>query len=56
MIYNRRIVDNVHAAYIKALGEGAEPIAEPTQKPWGQTVCYVRDNNRFLVEICSPIG
>jgi hypothetical protein len=29
---------------------------QPTkQKPWGQTVGYVRDPDGFLVEICSPI-
>jgi lactoylglutathione lyase len=50
------VTDDVPAAFMKALGAGAEPIAEPTQKPWGQTVCYVRDINRFLVEICSPMG
>ena len=50
------VTDDVPAAYQKAIHSGAEPIAEPTQKPWGQTVCYVRDNNRFLVEICSPMG
>lgn len=49
------ITDEVPSAFARALGAGAEPIAEPTQKPWGQTVCYVRDNNRFLVEICSPM-
>ncbi len=50
------VTDDVANAFTKAVGEGAEPIAEPTQKPWGQTVCYVRDINRFLVEICSPMG
>ncbi len=49
------VTDEVSKAYEKAIGAGAEPIAEPTQKPWGQTVCYVRDINRFLVEICSPM-
>ncbi len=44
------VTDDVSAAYQKAIQAGAEPIAEPTQKPWGQSVCYVRDNNRFLVE------
>jgi lactoylglutathione lyase len=24
--------------------------------PWGQTVAYVRDNNGFLVELCTPMG
>jgi hypothetical protein len=32
-----------------------EDVAEPTQKPWGQTVAYLRDNQGFLIEICSPL-
>ncbi|MFO0110274.1 MAG: VOC family protein, partial [Alphaproteobacteria bacterium] len=34
----------------------AAPLKKPEQKPWGQTVAYVRDLNGFLVEICSPVG
>ncbi len=49
------VTDAVPSAFARALSAGAESIAEPVQKPWGQTVCYVRDNNRFLVEICSPM-
>lgn len=50
------VSENVTAAFNKAVEAGAEAIAEPAQKPWGQTVGYVRDHNGFLVEICSPIG
>ena len=32
---------------------GAKIVLLPVRKPWGQTVCYVKDNNGFLVEICS---
>jgi predicted enzyme related to lactoylglutathione lyase len=35
--------------------ETAKSVSPPTQKPWGQTVSYVRDNNGFLIEICSEI-
>jgi len=46
---------DVPAAYEKALQAGATDCRSPTVKPWGQTVGYVRDNNGFLVEICSPM-
>ena len=47
---------DVAAAYDKALAAGAKPVSKPEQKPWGQTVAYVRDNNGFLVELCTPMG
>ncbi len=50
------VTDDVAAAYAKAVAEGASPAKPPAEKPWGQTVAYVRDLNGFLVEICSPIG
>ena len=42
--------------YQRALDAGATSVLAPVQKPWGQLVSYVRDNNGFLVEICSPMG
>ena len=38
-----------------ALAAGATAVRAPAKKPWGQIVSYVRDNNGFLVEICSPV-
>jgi lactoylglutathione lyase len=35
---------------------GAIIAEEPKQKPWGQTVAYLRDIDGFLIEICTPIG
>lgn len=49
------IADDVHAAYAHAVANGAVSVLAPAQKPWGQTVSYVRDNNGFLVEICSAM-
>jgi hypothetical protein len=46
--------DDVPAACKKAIAEGASDYKEPIKKPWRQTVAYVRDNNGFLVELCSP--
>ena len=50
------VTDNVEAGFNRAIAAGAMAALQPTQKPWGQTVGYVRDLNGFLVEICSPMG
>lgn len=47
------VADDVAVAYETAIGAGATSVASPTQKPWGQTIAYVRDLNGFLIEICS---
>ena len=48
--------DDVAAATTHAVKSGAELIAEPVEKPWGQTVSYVRSIEGTLIEICSPMG
>jgi len=50
------VSDNVEKSFSQAISAGATLVKKPTQKPWGQLVGYVRDNNGFLIEICSPIG
>jgi uncharacterized glyoxalase superfamily protein PhnB len=50
------VTDQVAAAFELAVTAGAVAVKSPEKKPWGQLVGYVRDNNGFLVEICSPIG
>lgn len=47
--------DDVLAAYNRAASAGAEAVASPEEKPWGQIVAYVRDNNGVIVEIASPL-
>ena len=49
------VVDQVGAAFKRAVAAGAEPVSQPAQKPWGQVVSYVRDCNGLLVEICSEM-
>lgn len=49
------VVDDVKKAFAKAVKAGAKSISKPTEKPWGQTVSYVRDCNGMLVEICSAM-
>lgn len=50
------VTEEVEAAFERALAAGATLVKNPEPKPWGQLVGYVRDNNGFIVEICSPIG
>jgi len=47
---------DVPAAYARAVGAGCTPVVAPTDKPWGQTVSYVRDLNGCLVELASPVS
>ena len=49
------VTDNVVEAHNKAVSAGAVSIKEAMQKPWGQTVSYVRCPDGILVEICSPV-
>ena len=49
------VTDDIENAWKQAVEAGAEIVKEPTQKPWGQTVGYLRDINGFLVEVCTEI-
>ena len=49
------VTADVATAYTRAVEAGAEATQPPKQKPWGQTVAYVRDLNGVLVELCSPM-
>ena len=49
------VVDDVAEAFMTATAAGAAAVTKPTQKPWGQTVAYVRDVNGFLVELCTSV-
>jgi lactoylglutathione lyase len=49
------VTENVEADFDRAVAAGAVVVERPEKKPWGQLVGYVRDNNGFLVEICSPM-
>ncbi len=39
-----------------ALRQGGTLVSNPQQKPWGQTVAYVRDPDGILIEICTPMS
>ena len=49
--------DNVEIqSSIEENGDEIDTEFEPlVEKPWGQKVGYVLDNNGFLIEICTPI-
>lgn len=49
------ITDDVPKLFQKATSFGAVLVKEPTQKPWGQIVAYVRDVDGFLIEICTEV-
>ena len=48
------VADDVHAAYDTAVAAGAVAEVVPLQKPWGQTLGYLRDLNGCLIELSSP--
>ena len=50
------VADDVGAAHAQALAHGATELSPPKQKPWGQTVSYVRAPDGALIELCSPIS
>ncbi|WP_126971214.1 VOC family protein [Gynurincola endophyticus] len=47
--------DDVESLVKTAIENGGVLVAAAKQKPWGQTVAYIRDPEGFLVEICTPI-
>ncbi|WP_264534836.1 VOC family protein [Flavobacterium sp. N1736] len=49
------ITDNVAELVQKATSFGAILVKEPTKKPWGQIVAYLRDLDGFLIEICTEV-
>ncbi len=50
------VTDDVNAAHAKALAAGATELKAPIQKPWGQTVSYLRCPDGSLVELCTPVA
>ena len=49
------VTPDVPALYARAVKAGAIALSEPTTKPWGQTVAYLRDKAGNLVELCTPL-
>ncbi|MEL7061194.1 MAG: VOC family protein [Acidobacteriota bacterium] len=49
------VTESVEEVHERAVRCGAEEIARPATKPWGQIVSYVRSPQGILVELCTPI-
>ena len=50
------VTDDVQGAVKDAISAGATLIADPQEKPWGQTVGYVRSPEGMLIELCTPVS
>jgi lactoylglutathione lyase len=50
------VTPDVLKAHQHALANGAIELVSPAQKPWGQTVSYVRTPDGMLVELCTPVN
>lgn len=50
------VTDDVTSADARAIAAGAVAVKEPTLKPWGQVVAYVRSREESLIELCSPVS
>jgi lactoylglutathione lyase len=50
------VTDDVQQTLDNVKKNGGIIIEEPKQKPWGQTVAYIRDIDGFLVEICTAMA
>ncbi len=49
------VCDDLESTWKQAVEAGALIVKEPAQKPWGQTVGYLRDINGFLIEVCTRL-
>lgn len=49
------VTNNVEETIKQAENAGATILELPKQKPWGQTVAYIRDTDGFLIELCTPM-
>jgi lactoylglutathione lyase len=47
---------DVAATLTAALAAGGTPYVAPVDKPWGQTVAYLRDPNGILIELATPMS
>ena len=47
--------EEIEEDFAQAVDAGASVYQSIIDKPWGQKVGYLRDNNGFLIEICTPI-
>ncbi len=49
------VTEDIENDFRKAVNAGAVVFEKIVEKPWGQKVGYLRDNNGLLIELCTPI-
>jgi lactoylglutathione lyase len=49
------VTPDIDAAYAHAVKAGCLALKPPVEKPWGQTVAYVRTPDGTLIELCTPV-
>ncbi|MDO1512736.1 hypothetical protein Q2T41_08715 [Maribacter confluentis] len=47
--------ETIETDFQKAIDAGAVLYEAIVEKPWGQKVGYFRDDNGFVIEICTPV-
>ncbi|WP_420583383.1 VOC family protein [Reichenbachiella sp.] len=47
--------ENIESEFQRTIKAGATEYEPLVEKPWGQKVGYVLDNNGFLIELCTPV-
>lgn len=50
------VSNEFEALFTQALAAGATRYVDPSEKPWGQTVAYMRDANGILIELATPVS
>lgn len=50
------VTKDVAEAHQRAIKCGAQELSAPIEKPWGQTVSYVRAPDGTLIELCTPVS
>lgn len=50
------VTADVAAVAARAIDLGATDYVPPADKPWGQTVTYLRDHNGILIEVATPVA
>ncbi len=50
------VVEDVAKSIAQVLAAGGRLYEAPVNKPWGQEVAYVLDNNGFLIELCTAVN
>lgn len=49
------VTENIDRDFQQAIDAGAKIFEPILEKPWGQKVAYLLDNNGMLIEICTPV-